>query len=241
MNPASINNFFTDLSSPKRRGPKPKSKVNLKWSADFAYAIGLITSDGNISKNFRTISFASKDKDQIQNFLNALKLKNSMGIVNKGLKNQSYRIQISDVYFWKFLNSIGVHPNKSKTVADIFVPEEFFFDFVRGVFDGDGSVYSYWDKRWKSSFMFYVAFASASELFVNWFQSKIKNLIGIKGHISIPCKSNSTWQLRYAKVEAKILIDRMYEKEENITLGRKKLKINEILGTIASLGPKVTK
>lgn len=41
---------------------KPLSKIKIKWSPKFAYCIGLITSDGNLSKDGRHISFTSKDK-----------------------------------------------------------------------------------------------------------------------------------------------------------------------------------
>lgn len=54
------------------RGPKPKGKVNIKWSANFAYAIGLIVSDGSLSKDGRHISFTSKDKERVDNFNKAL-------------------------------------------------------------------------------------------------------------------------------------------------------------------------
>jgi hypothetical protein len=29
-----------------KMGPKPKGKVKIKWSANFAYAIGLLTTSG---------------------------------------------------------------------------------------------------------------------------------------------------------------------------------------------------
>lgn len=218
----------------KRRGPIPKSKVELKWSSDFAYAIGLIVSDGNVARNGRTITFASKDVDQIENFLKALKISNSIGVVNKGLKNQTYRTQISDIYFWSFLKTIGIHPNKSKTIEIIAVPDRFMFDFIRGVFDGDGSFYSYWDKRWKLSFMFYISIASASKVFIDWIRSEIEKTLGIKGHLPATSPKGTTWQLKYAKSEARILIGKMYENEQNICLSRKRLKIKKILGTIAN-------
>ncbi|MBP6974366.1 MAG: hypothetical protein KBB54_00275 [Candidatus Pacebacteria bacterium] len=218
----------------KDKGPKLKSKVELKWSADFAYAIGLIVSDGNVSKDGRTISFASKDVDQIENFLKALKLENPIKIVIGGLKNKTLRTQFSDVYFWNFLNDIGIHPNKSKSIGRVEIPKDLMSDFVRGVFDGDGSFYSYWDKRWKSSFMFYISIASASKVFIDWIRSEIEELVGIKGHFSAPSLTGITWQLKYAKSEATLLIGKMYEKSDCISLSRKRLKIKKILGTIAT-------
>lgn len=159
--------MFTGPDVGKKRGPIPKYKVELKWSSDFAYAIGLIVSDGNVSRDGRTITFASKDIDQIENFLKALKIKNPIRAVTGGLKNKTHSTQFSDMYFWNFLNHIGIHPNKSRTIGCVAIHKDFMSDFVRGVFDGDGSFYYYWDKRWKSSFMFYVSIASASKVFID--------------------------------------------------------------------------
>ena len=50
----------------------------MKWSPDLAYAIGLITADGNLSKDGRHLSLVSKDKDQIQTFAKILNLKNKI-------------------------------------------------------------------------------------------------------------------------------------------------------------------
>ncbi|MCR4312422.1 MAG: hypothetical protein NUV56_04005 [Candidatus Uhrbacteria bacterium] len=51
---------------------KPKAKVNIVWSPKFAYAIGLIVSDGNLSPDGRHIHFTSKDKILASHFLTAL-------------------------------------------------------------------------------------------------------------------------------------------------------------------------
>lgn len=227
--PTSIRNH---LNISKKRGPMPKVKVNIKWSANFAYAIGLIVSDGNLSRDGRHISFASKDLEQIQNYLKALGIKIFIGTVNTGLENQTYRVQFSDVYFWNFLSSIGIHPSKSRSIGVIAVPKGFLPDFIRGVFDGDGSFYSYRDKRWRSSFMFYLSIASASKLFIDWIRIEIEEILNIKGHLSAPSLLGTTWQLKYAKAESSLLISKMYEKRDCISLSRKRLKIEEILGTI---------
>jgi len=213
---------------------KRKNRVKIEWSSNFAYAIGLIVSDGCVSSDGRHVSFTSQDEEQICNYLNALNIIVPRDVVYSGFKDvMAYRIQFSDVNFWSFLNDIGIHPAKSKTIAEVDLPIEFFFDFVRGVFDGDGCVYSYWDKRWKSSFMFYVSFVSASRAFVDWFRLMIKKELNIEGHIST-FGPRKIYQLRYAKTEGAILISKMYEKKYNLHLSRKRLKINTILGTMST-------
>jgi hypothetical protein len=56
---------------------KPLKKTKIKWSSNFAYAIGLLVTDGNLSKDGRHIELTSKDKEQIINFIYCLKIRNN--------------------------------------------------------------------------------------------------------------------------------------------------------------------
>lgn len=214
-----------------KRGQKPKGKVALEWSPDFAYAIGLLVSDGNLSPSGRHIAFTSKDEELALLFQKALKITVRMGKKNSGSQNEKkyFVVQFSDVNFYAFLMSIGITPKKSKTIGTIFVPDRYFFHFLRGSFDGDGCTYSYWDRRWKSSFMFYTVFASASKDHVNWLQSEIQGRLGIKGHITLTGRGKSEYQLRYAKSDSLVLLRHLYPKTPHLSLTRKKLKIKRML------------
>jgi hypothetical protein len=141
------------------------------------------------------------------------------------------RVQFSDVLFYQFLLGIGLMPNKSKIIGTVDVPEQFFFDFLRGSFDGDGCTYSYFDKRWKSSFMFYTVFTSASSEHIGWLQQEIEKRLCIKGHVTRDGK-RSTYQLRYAKKESQVLLPAMYYTKHVMCLPRKRLKIEKMLRTI---------
>ncbi len=210
---------------PKKRGVKPKGKVKITWSSNFAYAIGLITTDGCLSKNKTHIDLTSKDLEQMENFKRALNIEITIG--KKKYKNKhAYRIQIGDVLFYQFLESIGLTQAKSKTIRCVNVPKKYFFDFLRGCFDGDGSFYSYYDPRWKNSFMAYLAFASASTDFIDWIRKELQEKVGVVGHIS-HAKNHSTHQLRYAKKESLEIIKKMYYNGRVICLSRKRKKIEE--------------
>lgn len=224
-----------------KRGPKPKGKVKIEWSSDFAYGIGLIVSDGCLSKDGRHITFVSKDKEQIDNFLKVFKIEVTMGLTFSGYNGApAYRVQFSDIPFYTFLLSLGITPAKSRTIGEVAVPEKYVFDFIRGVFDGDGTVYSYWDKRWKSSFMFYIIFASASENFIHWLRSVIMDRTAANGSIKKSGKG-STFQLTYAKKDSIRIFGEMYKKKERISLSRKRLKLKRILGIVRKSASKVDK
>ena len=71
-----------------KRGAKPKGKVNIKWSPEFAYAIGLLTTDGCLSTDGRHFDFTSKDKEQLVNFMKCLGIKVKIGYKTSGYSGE---------------------------------------------------------------------------------------------------------------------------------------------------------
>jgi len=226
---------FRDYNIDVKRGPKPKGQVLIRWSREFAYAIGLLTSDGCLSKNGRHINLTSKDLEQLKTFKKCLCLNVKIGIKysGNGSGRPYYQVQFGDVLFYKFLNSIGLFSAKSKTISSVLVPDEYFADFLRGYFDGDGSSYSYYDSLFPKSYRFYISFMSASPSFVRWLQTRISKMIPVKGHFSGYTDSNYL-QLKYAKTEAIIVSRYMYYGTRIPFLKRKYLKIQRTMRIIGS-------
>ena len=207
-----------------KRGPKPKGKVKLVWSPKFAYAVGLLTADGCLLNDGRHIDFTSKDIEQVETFKKCLGLKVKTGVKHSGIGNPYTRVQFGDVLFYKFLTEIGLSPAKSKIISAVYVPEEYFTDFLRGYFDGDGTSYSFYDSIFPKSFRFYISFMSASPTFIGWLRAQIQRHVGLKGYISR--YSNSDYlQLKYSKYEAIVLARFMYQNKSTFYLKRKYLKI----------------
>ena len=220
----------------KKVGQKPKAKVGIRWSGNFAYAIGLLASDGNLSSDGRHICFTTKDLQQAENFIQALGIKNTIGKKSSARSEEKkyFTVQFGDVLFYDFLVSIGITPAKSKTIGGVAIPGRYFFDFLRGVFDGDGYSYSYFDPRWKSSFVFYICFCSASSDFIEWIKSELSDRLGIKGHTT-HTRRNSCIQLKYGKKEGVKIVAEFYKKRGAIFLPRKRLKIKKMLGIMDKL------
>lgn len=225
--------FNYDIIIEMKRGPKPKGKVNIKWGKNFAYAIGLLVADGCLSKDGRHIDLTSKDKIQVKTFKECLKLDTKIGKKFSGGGNLSYHTQFGDVLFYRFLMSIGIFPAKSKTILSVSVPKRYFFDFLRGYFDGDGSSYSYYDPKYKNSFRFYISFTSGSRQYIDWLRKKIYELIDVKGFLSYN-RNNPYVQLKYAKKEAIIISKNMYYCSGLSYLKRKFKKITQSLNIIES-------
>lgn len=217
-----------------KRGPKPLSKVKIEWSPRFAYAIGLIATDGNLSPDGRHMDFTSQDREQLLNFMKCLGIQVKIGYKPSGFTTRPVtHVQFGDVNFYQFLLSIGLTPRKSKTIGSLKIPRKYFFDFLRGHFDGDGSFHSYFDPRWKSSYMFYTSFVSASKAHVSWLRKTIQERLGINGHIT-HAQGRTFYQLKYAKKESMKLLKKLYFSREMVCLSRKYLKIKRALAIIGA-------
>lgn len=210
---------------------KTRRKIIL-WCGDVAYAVGLLVTDGCLSSDGRHIDLTSKDIEQLENFKKCLGLHAPISYKVSGYTGKKItRVQFSDVVLYRFLLDIGLTPAKTKSLGKINIPDAFFFDFLRGHHDGDGSFYSYWDPRWKSSFMFYTTFTSSSKEHLIWLQRKIKKLSNVEGTIN-GAKNRSCYQLRYAKKDSLKILHRMYHKGNIKFLSRKHLKIKQALSII---------
>ena len=206
-------------------------KVALLWSPEFAYAIGLLTADGCLSKDGRHIDLTSKDAEQIELFETCLGIKTKISPKYSGAGNLAYHTQFGDVLFYQFLMGIGLTPAKSNTISSVLVPKKYFFDFFRGYFDGDGSSYSRYDSCYKKSYRFNISFTSGSEKYLCWLRAELSKLINVKGYL---CLNRNTphIQLKYSKNEAVVICKKMYYKEGLPCLKRKYEKIAQSLEVI---------
>jgi hypothetical protein len=204
----------------------------IRWSHNLAYAIGIITTDGNLSKDGRHINVTSKDKEQVQNIARVFHVPSVFSTKNSSFNPHGtyYVLQFSNVSLYRFLENVGLYPNKTKTIGELQISDQYFADFLRGHLDGDGFTYSYWDRRWKSSFMFYTGFLSASKIHLLWIQREIRQLYGLQGYVKFAGKS--TCQLMYAKKNSLQLLKKIYAKSDCLCLKRKRFKINRALGII---------
>ncbi len=204
-----------------------KTEKKVKWSSRIAYAVGLITTDGNLSRDGRHINLTSKDNQLLETFKKCLNLRNKIGFKTSGFSKRKYPwVQFGDVVFYNWLSKVGLTPNKSKSIKRVKVPNKYFFDFLRGCFDGDGSCCGYRDKRWKNSFIFYVYFYSGSLKFIKWLRCKLKTLLNISGSVS---HEYSVWRIKYAKKESKLIFSKMYYRNHLPHLERKFRKIKSLL------------
>jgi len=196
----------------------PKIK-KINWSSDFAYAVGLITTDGNLSPDGRHFDFTSNDIELIKTFKYCLNIKNKIARKKSTYTNKysSFGVQFGNVTLYKFLLGIGLMPNKSKRLESLKIPDEFFFDFLRGHLDGDGSIKKYYDPVYKNSKRLYVDFLSASLPHITWIRKRISELLSINGFV----RKGRAYTLTFSKRESILLLNRIYYNNNLPQLNRK--------------------
>jgi len=128
-------------------------------------------------------------------------------------KKPCYRVQFSNVQFYRWLLKIGLFPAKTYTIGKLKIVDRYFKDFLRGHLDGDGSIITYKDfyNTYKNPKYIYtrlwVNFISASGIHIKWLRKKIFNLLSINGHLSQGKIYNKQtvgrWKLKFAKKESK--------------------------------------
>lgn len=118
-------------------------------SSELAYWIGYISADGSIKKDGYKLSFCINSKDSIllEKFVEYFDVTNPIRhreVFDKRTQKtySQTNLQVTDVEFIKKLSQYGLTSQKSEffTIPDCFLNEEFFFDFLRGLLDGDGYI-----------------------------------------------------------------------------------------------------
>lgn len=201
-------------------------KRTYSWTAEIAYCIGLIASDGSLSRDGRHIDFTTTDYQLAEVYRSILRPTAKIGEKRNGSGDTSFRVQIGDVALYDFLIDCGLTCNKSLTLNALSVPDIDYRDFLRGCFDGDGTSYAYMDTRWPASYMYYLCLASASEPFLRWIRGKNKQLAEVtEGSVTSITRRSRVARLAYAKTDTRKLCKFMYYNESVPCLARKRDKL----------------
>lgn len=120
------------------------------WSSEMAWVLGLIYSDGNIlyegiSNQYR-ISISQKEPEILEK-AKVLMKSNAKLIFRPKIKypntvaGELYKLEIRSKKVFTDLTKIGLKPIKSLDLEFPKIPSGFGRHFIRGLWDGDGSVY----------------------------------------------------------------------------------------------------
>ena len=208
----------------QKKGKVPQSYFDINenffssWSPEMAYVLGLIATDGCISKT-GTVSLCINDRGLLE------KVKDAMGSAHTikyyGHQEGLYSFNFSRQKLCADLNRLGIFPNKSLNIRFPDVPDAFLIDFIRGVFDGDGSVF--FEKK-SPRFPLRTSFVSGSKQFITALELKLRTLgMPQKNIWQHSTKNSFSFTLRYAHKDSTKLFKILYQNlpEKSMFLMRK--------------------
>ena len=115
-------------------------------SIDKAYFLGFIFADGYINKSGLYLNIALKDKEILYSFANFL---DNNGDIISFIDEKYIRLALYSQKISSDLSKLGAFQQKSeKLLPPNNISPEYISHFIRGFFDGNGSIY--FDKRNKS-------------------------------------------------------------------------------------------
>ena len=201
-----------------------------EWSNEMAYVLGFLAADGYLTHNKRGANYWSikiTDRALLYSIRKIIQSNHKINFREKrGNESAIYRLQIGSKEMCEDLNKLGLTTNKTKSLSVPFVPDEFFSDFVRGYFDGDGHVWvGEIHKERKTRYItINTVFTSCSKKFLVSISDRLKKLIDIKG--SIREKKLGCYTLTYSVTSSLKLVNFMYnsinQSDSSLYLKRKK-------------------
>jgi len=120
------------------------------WSPEMAYVLGVIYTDGNILPSRKRdpsrkkalsrdrLAIAQKETELL---IKILAMMNSDAEIQFRRKDKVYYFHVYNAKIYEDLINLGLSPKKSRIVKFPKVPPEYVRHFIRGCWDGDGSVF----------------------------------------------------------------------------------------------------
>lgn len=182
------------------------------WSSNMAYILGLWFADGCIYRGqMFDITLHAKDKYILKRIAEELQYE---GKLYDYVDRQAARLNFSCVVIYRDIVALGGTEAKSNIIDFPEIPKEYLPDFIRGYFDGDGSIMRLKNNRINS------AFTSGSKKFLDKLLKILHEEAGLEGGSYDP----SSKSIRFGKRDSLRLGDYMYKNNPELFLLRKKMK-----------------
>jgi hypothetical protein len=192
-----------------------------------AYWLGVLYADGNISKKASKsgqIFLTSVDLEWVTEFMKAVDSSNKpRSETHKKFNKIIYKAQITSAKMYNDLNSLGCTPVKTHTIRLPLINDDLLHHFIRGYFDGDGTVGTYQNLKSSDWKILKSGFCSGSKNF-------IEDLLKVLPVKNKTIRYSSVYITQFSLNDSIALHNYMY-KEATIYLKRKKDKFTEYLNS----------
>jgi intein-encoded DNA endonuclease-like protein len=202
------------------------------WSSDMAYILGFMYADGNITETKRGnhyIAIYTADKELLISMARCMKSNHKIA-ERASDTGANYRIQIGSKEWFHDLGLLGLFPDKTARMRLPKIPQKYFGDYVRGYFDGDGSIWSgliHKDRPTKT-LTIQATFTSCSLGYLQDLRLAFQSF-GIKGGgIYVP-KIKHYERLTFSSNDALNIYEIMYNGRHKLFLERKKVVFEQFM------------
>ncbi len=187
------------------------------WSTEMAYVLGLIITDGCVT-DLGTISLSMNDREVLEKV--KIAMKSDHPITSSKHQPGLYHFRFARERLVNDLVKLGIGPRKSLTVKFPPIPETYTADFIRGVFDGDGSVFFGEDAL---KYPINTKFCSGSRDFITGLEMCLQKLGLPKRNIyAQKTKNGFCYTIKYGHKDSEKLFNILYNNQPNIPFMERK-------------------
>ena len=200
---------------------------------DKAYWLGFLAADGCVHGHYCILTLQKKDREQIEKFrdtlgITTIQIRDYSQITRTGKKCDYSTLSIGCKQLTDDLKKHGVIERKSLILQPPQISDDFIYDWIRGYFDGDGSIsYSQKNNRWQCNCI------STKEI-LEWMQEKL-NIQNTKPFQAKRKESNEKcWTLHWnGRLNCLSTMNLIYKNNTaKIYLTRKHLLYEQLLSTL---------
>lgn len=219
------------IETPKMPSIRRKATFNLHFfetidTEEKAYWLGFLMADGCVSKSGRlSIILKNDDIEHLRKFSKSLELQNT-DIIEKNITDKRgfvttrAEVRINSVELCQSLEKYGIVCNKTgKEIMSSNIPKELKRHFIRGFFDGDGSICKVYKRQYNRIHLGSCSLSIIQDIIENVFQ---ETQIELKYYISnsysrpfyyIDCthKQHCKDFIKYLYNDCNIYLDRKYK------------------------------
>jgi hypothetical protein len=202
-----------------------------KWTPQMAWVLGVIYTDGCLMRPYGSVkgrlTLSQKEPELIEKVLMLLNSNAKLLFTPKrGITGAVHRVAISNDEVYQDLEKLGVTPRKSLSLTFPEVPVPLVRHFIRGCWDGDGSVYWEGGNARKPC----ASFVSGSKEFIEQMVKHLASLGLPDRTIHKTMRSrNASYYFRYTGPPCVRLYHMLYDEiDENMSLSRKHDRFRQI-------------
>ena len=207
------------------------------WSNEMAYVLGFLYADGNItdaasSSRTQYIKFSNSEKKILEKIRAVLKAEHPIRVrpprktLHVGGKTyislEQFFLRIGSRRMFTDLKKLGLVPNKSKVMKFPLVPSKYLSHFIRGYFDGDGTIYIEEKKGVEQNMILKrarIIFSSGSKAFLSDFADILAKTLDVRR--AKLYDGNRCFQIVYSIKESVEIFKFIYNKAYGLFMKRK--------------------